>query len=92
MSETPEQPETLIEFPCDFAIKAMGLSGDGLDELVVSIVCEHAELCSEDAVSLRQSSGGKFTSVTVMIRAISKPQLDTIYQALSDHDRIKYVL
>jgi hypothetical protein len=49
-------------------------------------------LCSEDAVSLRQSSGGKFTSVTVMIRAISKPQLDTIYQALSDHDRIKYVL
>jgi hypothetical protein len=92
MSENIEQPETLIEFPCDFDIKAMGPSSEGFDAVVVGIVGQHADLSSENAVSQRQSSGGKFTSVTVTIRATSKPQLDAIYQALSDHPDIKYVL
>lgn len=92
MSEEVEQPETLIEFPCNFDIKAMGPSSDSFDAVVVSIIGEHAELASENAVTQRQSSGGKFTSVTVTIRATSKPQLDAIYQALGDHPDIKYVL
>ncbi|EGL53262.1 MAG: DUF493 domain-containing protein [Pseudomonadota bacterium] len=91
MSEQ-EQQDTLLEFPCDFAIKAMGESSEELDSIVVEIVRRHVDDIAEGAVSQKQSSGGKFTSVTVTIRATSKPQLDAIYQDLSDHDAIKYVL
>jgi hypothetical protein len=90
MSE--QEQETLIEFPCDFPIKAMGITTEDLDSIVVEIVRRHVEDIAEGAVSLKQSSGGKFTSVTVVIRATSKPQLDAIYQDLSSHELIKYVL
>jgi putative lipoic acid-binding regulatory protein len=90
MAENNE--ETLLEFPCDFAIKAMGESSDEFDAVVVEIVRRHVEEIHEGAVASKQSSGGKFTSVTVTIRAHSKAQLDAIYQELSDHQLIKYVL
>lgn len=91
MSEQDNQ-ETLLEFPCDFAIKAMGETSDDLDEIVIEIVRRHVDDIAEGAVSSKQSSGGKFTSITVMIRATSKQQLDAIYRDLSSHQRIKYVL
>lgn len=91
MSEQDTQ-ETLLEFPCDFDIKAMGETSEDLDAIVVEIVRRHVEDIAEGAVSSRQSSGGKFTSITVTIRATSKPQLDAIYQDLTNHERIKFVL
>jgi len=91
MSEHDKQ-ETLLEFPCDYAIKAMGETSEQLDAVVVEIVRRHVEDINEGAVSTKQSSGGKFTSITVTIRATSKPQLDAIYQELSSHELIKYVL
>ncbi|EMR13384.1 hypothetical protein MPL1_05434 [Methylophaga lonarensis MPL] len=33
--------ETLLEFPCEFPIKAMGISSDNFDALVVEIVRRH---------------------------------------------------
>jgi hypothetical protein len=91
MSEKDTQ-ETLLEFPCDFAIKAMGETSDDLDAIVFEIVRRHVDDIAEGAVSSKQSSGGKFTSITVMIRATSKQQLDAIYMELSSHQSIKYVL
>ncbi len=89
---TPEQPETLLEFPCEYPIKAMGETSADFDAVVVEIVSRHVERLAENAVSSRQSSGGKFTSITVTIQATSKSQLDAIYQDLTDHPRIKYAL
>ncbi|MFW5450385.1 MAG: YbeD family protein [Methylophagaceae bacterium] len=90
MSES--ENETLLEFPCDFGIKAMGESSDGFDAIVVAIVRQHVEDIAEGAVTTKQSSGGKFTSVTVNIQATSKAQLDAIYRQLSGHEAVKYVL
>lgn len=89
---TIEERETLIEFPCHFDIKAMGESSEEFSALVVSIVREHVQDIHEGAVKTRQSSGGKFTSVTVRVYVTSQVQLDGIYQALSGHELIKYVL
>lgn len=87
-----EENDTLIEFPCDFDIKAMGPSSDDFDAIVVDIVRRHVDDIKEGAVSSKQSSGGKFTSVTVTIYATSKPQIDAIYRDLSAHEQVKYVL
>ncbi len=87
-----DERDTLIEFPCDFGIKAMGESSDSFDVLVVSIIRKHVETIHEAAVSTKQSSGGKYTSVTVTVHVDSQVQLDTIYRELSSHELIKYVL
>lgn len=89
---TVEERDTLIEFPCDFDIKAMGLSSTEFDATVVGIVLEYVDDLKEGAVKTKQSSGGKFTSVTVTAHVESQIQLDSIYRALSSHDLVKYVL
>ncbi len=80
MSET----ESLLEFPCQFPIKAMGKSRDDFDAIVVEIVRRHVSDISEGAVTSRASKAGTYTSVTVMIEATSREQLDAIYQGLTD--------
>lgn len=87
-----QETETLLEFPCDFAIKAMGPSSEDFDAIVVGIVRNHTDDIAEGAIATKQSSGGKFTSVTVNITATSKAQLDAIYRELSAHELVKYVL
>jgi len=78
-----ETPETLLQFPCDFPIKAFGHSRSDFDGLIAEIVRRHAPNLTEGSVTSRPSQGGKFTAVTVTIRAESKAQLDAIYQDLT---------
>jgi putative lipoic acid-binding regulatory protein len=84
--------DSLFEFPCRFPIKAMGRAEPGFDSLVVEIVRRHAPDLREGAVISRPSKGGKWVSVTITIEASSKAQLDAIYQALSDHDKVVMTL
>lgn len=78
------EEETLLEFPCQFAIKAMGKNNPGFDSIVVTIVRQHVADFNEGAVKTRLSKGDKYLSVTVTIEATSKQQLDVIYQGLTD--------
>lgn len=78
------EDETLFEFPCQFPIKVMGKSSAGFDITVVEIVRQHVVDLHEGAVTSRPSKGGKYTSVTIVIEATSKAQLNAIYQSLTD--------
>ena len=91
MSEA-ENPETLLEFPCDFPIKIMGLSQDSFAQLMVEIVQRHAPDFDAASVGMRASSGGKYISLTCTIRATSKLQLDNLYRELSAHPLVKVAL
>lgn len=86
------EQESLLEFPCQFAIKAMGKSRDDFDAIVVEIVRRHVEDIREGAVTSRPSKAGTYVSVTVMIEATSRAQLDAIYQSLSDHPDVLMAL
>lgn len=76
-------PESPLQFPCDFPIKAFGHNRADFDALVVEIVRRHASNLGEGAVTSRPSSKGKYTAVTVTIRAESREQLDSIYRDLT---------
>ena len=78
------EEETLLEFPCQFPIKAMGKNTLDFDSIVVAIVRQHVGDINEGAVKTRLSKGDKYLSVTVTIEASSKKQLDAIYQGLTD--------
>lgn len=86
------QEETIIEFPCKFPIKAMGVSEDGFDILVVDIVRRHVSDLTENAVKSRTSQGGKYISITVEVVAESKQQLDKIYLDLTAHEKVLWAL
>ena len=75
--------ESALQFPCRFPIKAVGKADVELDLLVVEIVRRHVGDIHEGAVTSRASKGGKYTSVTIVIEATAKEQLDGIYRDLS---------
>jgi putative lipoic acid-binding regulatory protein len=87
MSEAP-----LLQFPCEFPIKALGLAEPDFDVLVVSLVRRHAPNLAEAAVRTRASSGGKYLGVTVIVQATSQDQIDRIYHDLSAEDRVLTLL
>ncbi|MEA3273958.1 MAG: DUF493 domain-containing protein [Pseudomonadota bacterium] len=87
-----DDQQTLFEFPCRFPIKAMGRADGDFETLVVEIVRRHAPDLGEAAVTVRESRGGKWVSVTVVVEARSKDQLDAIYRDLSAHERVVWAL
>ncbi|MDH3901583.1 MAG: DUF493 domain-containing protein [Xanthomonadales bacterium] len=87
-----DQQETLLEFPCKFPVKAMGLNDDGFEALVTNIILAHAEISTGVLVGTKPSGSGKYLSVTVTIDATSKAQLDQIYQGLTDCEQVLFAL
>lgn len=89
---TDPKPETLLEFPCDFPIKAFGHDRDDFAALVAEIIRRHAPDIDDTAIASRPSKGGKYLAVTVTIRAESKAQLDAIYLDLTARTEVVMAL
>lgn len=77
------EAQSLLEFPCQFAIKVMGRTSPELDVSIVEIVRRHSPDLREGAVTSRPSKGGNYTAITLVIEASSRQQLDAIYQDLT---------
>ncbi len=92
MPEATEPKETLLEFPCAFPIKVMGLAEGPLAQTVLEIVLRHDPGFDGATIEMRASSGGKYVSLTCTVLATSKAQLDALYQELSHHPLVKFAL
>ena len=97
MTDPKNSPEntaqdTLLEFPCAFPLKIMGLTNAALAQTVLEVVLRHAPDFDGATMEMRASSGGKYVSLTCTINATSKPQLDALYRELSGHPLVKVVL
>ena len=88
---TPEH-DTLLEFPCAFPLKIMGLADPMLAQRVLEVVLRHAPDFDGSTMEMRASSGGKYVSLTCTVNATSNPQLDALYRELSSHPMVKVVL
>lgn len=84
--------DTLLEFPCDFPIKIMGMQRDDFARSMVEIVLRHAPDFAAESVEMRASATGKYLSLTCTIRATSRAQLDNLYVELTGHPLVKVVL
>jgi len=84
--------ETLLEFPCNFPIKAMGEARDDFAQAVVAVVQAHAPDFDASTMEMRASGKGNYLAVTCTIRATSRAQLDNLYRDLSSHPYVKIVL
>ncbi len=88
----PQSEQTLLEFPCEFPIKIMGLTCDDFAQTILEIVHRHAPDFDGATMEMRSSSGAKYLSLTCTINANSKAQLDDLYHELSKHEMVKIVL
>lgn len=83
--------ESLIEFPADIAVKAMGLNQDDFMSLVEDIVKPHIEPGVTTFTTL-PSKEGKYLSVSIRFKATSIEQLHSVYAALRQNKRVLYTL
>ncbi len=88
----PVEPLDLFEFPCDFPLKVIGKTVDGLAQAILGIVLQHAPDFDPASLELRSSRTGKYLSMTCTIPAVSRAQLDALYRALSAHPLVDMVL
>ena len=86
------EQETLVEFPCDFVIKAMGRATPEFQKIVYDIIKKHDATFDPKNAKSQLSKNGKFVSITVTVYTTSKPHLDGIYQELTDCGHVLWSL
>jgi putative lipoic acid-binding regulatory protein len=77
-----------FEFPCEYEIKAMGVDDGRFHEVVIGIVRRHCDSLREDSLRTRPSRAGRYVSVSLVIEAQSRAQLDAIYDDLTANDKV----
>lgn len=88
-----QQAELVMEFPCDFPIKVVGRTDDEFHAQVCEIVCRHDDAFTpEERLQHRHSSSGKYQSLTLILRATSKEQIDAVYQDLKACELVLWAL
>ncbi|HEY6280595.1 MAG TPA: DUF493 domain-containing protein [Burkholderiales bacterium] len=83
---------SLIEYPCSFPIKIMGKSQAGFAQAMMQIVMRHAPDFDPANMDMKSSKKGKYLSLTCIIQASSRAQLDDLYRELCDHPMVVMVL
>ena len=84
--------DSLIEYPCDFPIKVMGLKQAGFTEAICFVARQFDPQWQENALETRESKAGKYLGLTLTVRVHSREQLDELYRTLSSHPMVKVVL
>ena len=84
--------DSLIDYPCAFPIKVMGLKAEGFEIAMVEIAQRHDPGFDATTLEIRHSKGGNYLGVTLTVRATSRAQLDALYLELTGHPLVKVVL
>ncbi len=91
-TDKEELPARLLEFPCEFPMKIVGLRTVDYAEKIVAVIKKHDPAFSEKSVQMKASSNGNYISLGVLINATSQEMLDDLYRELSAHPLVKFVL
>jgi len=79
---------TLEQFPCLYTFKIFGRRSETFVERVRDILSTRLGALSHDAVSVRESSRGRYVSVTVLARVEDQAQLERVYADLRADDEV----
>lgn len=92
MNDDISQKKAEIPFPCEWTIKAMGFDENNFSDHVCQLV---EGIVGQEKWTLdhsKKSRSGKYLSVNVKAHVVSREQLETVYQALKDSQRVVYLL
>lgn len=84
--------DSLIEYHSDFPIKVMGKHHPEFAQTLTEVVLRFDPGFDAATVEMRPSKGGNYMGLTFTVRATSREQLDSLYQALHGHPMVSIVL
>ncbi|AZU49309.1 TPA: DUF493 family protein YbeD [Aeromonas hydrophila] len=82
--------DELLEFPCKFPFKVLGVADPALSDMVVEVLQQHAP--GTYSPTVQPSSKGNYHSVRVTVTAQSKEHIEAMYTALGNIELVRYVL
>ena len=83
---------TLIEFPCAFPVKIIGVNTPLFIEEIKQITTRHFPEFEEKDFSQKLSQKNNFLAITVTVFAKNKADLDAFYQEITKNSQVKMVL
>jgi putative lipoic acid-binding regulatory protein len=86
-----EEP-TGLTFPTDYPVKVLGRPGGDFRERVHAIVLRHAPGLDPDRVSERLSANGNFLSVSYLLTAHNREQIEALVAELKACDGVLMLL
>jgi len=87
-----EQEPPKIEFPCEYPIKVLGRAGEDFESVILEVFQRHAPGFDEERITVRASSKGTFTAMTVFITATGPTQLEALHQDLLATGMVQMVI
>ena len=82
--------ESLLKFPTDLPIKVFGRNDDEFRAAVVGIIEKHYGKAY--TITEQQSKQAAYVSLTIVVRAESRAQLDAVYQDFVACERVLMAL
>ena len=87
-----EQEKTGFQFPGVFEITAMGPASAGLEEVIPRELAAAGLTVLHETVRSRNSSAGRFVSVSISFQAQTRADYDAAHTALRAHPEVKWTL
>lgn len=84
--------ESLLQFPCDLPVKVFGRNEAQFRRAALAIVERHFGTAGTENVSEQLSRRESYASLTIVVRAESREQIDALYRELSSSADILMVL
>jgi putative lipoic acid-binding regulatory protein len=84
--------KSLIEFPCLFPLKIIGMNHESFLDEIKQIVLKHTESLQEEHVKHTLSQKNNYLAITIHITAENQEMLDALYHELTKHPNVKMVL
>ena len=84
--------KTLLEFPCDFTIKAFGPHHEAFEPHLLETVEKHIPKDCIKAIVINKSKNGKYLAASITVHVDNKETLDNIYKALHASEQTLMVL
>ena len=81
-----------LVFPCDIPVKVFGRNDEAFRATVRAIMRAHFADLSDEQIAERPSRADSYLSLTIVVRAESRAQIDAAYRELTAHDDVMMVL
>jgi putative lipoic acid-binding regulatory protein len=85
-------PPPPLQFPTDYPLKVVGRPEGGFRARVHAIVLRHAPALDAERVTERPSANGKYVSISYLLRAESRAQIEALVAELKICDGVLMLL
>ncbi len=81
-----------LTFPTEYPVKVVGRPEDGFRARVHAIVLRHAPTLDAERVTERPSANGKYVSLSYVLQAESRAQIEALVEELKACDGVMMLL